>query len=358
MEAIFKYTGAKITQTHALTKGKGYTGGKMTRLRCGNLTPKQEVLFSSKKEWSIAMGTEWGIIPTLFYVKPKAQGKNNQNSIKIRELNIQAKGKLPSRCPNFDSKNPLFDIIRHYCPEWKIAENPKDRPSIFREFHADFLMLEDRYSKRGLLILYNPEKKIQLSTLSLKSNMKSKLIESINYHLAKIGFIDNVEEFLKRWYEYISQAVDEKAIEQKRDDLERIGIEAYFKRSGVDAPATKIILIIGSRKIEFNIDVELKHDASIFFKKTEASNIRKYPHLPLLIICNKDSSNESDEQYILHPTISLLDLFTTLRKELVTALPILRVTEEEIARLNAIVDAEAKDIKKIPIKDRKKTKVV
>jgi hypothetical protein len=146
---------------------------------------------------------------------------------------------------------------------------------------------------------------------------------------------------------YSEKSTVEKDIEQKRDDLERLGFECYFKSTGVDAPASKLTIKRGSKTIEFNIDIELKHDAKRFFNNREASNIKKYPRVPLLVLANLDTSNETPEQKLLHPTVSIDSLLTTLQQNLTSALPLLNSAKEELERLNEIVNKEAGDIKKI-----------
>lgn len=355
MADIFKITKAKITQTFARTGGKA-SGGKMTRLRCGGLSNAENTLFSSKEEWSISIGTSVGIIPTLFYVKPKKQGKNNQNSVKIRELNL-SQPPHPNLCKNFDKSQSLFKIIEHYCPKWTSTKNPSERKSIAQEILTDFLMLEDKYSKRGLLVLLQPDSKFQLQTLTVNNHITSSvLIESAINHLGHLSIFENVTDFLNKWESYQNNVKVEKDIEQKRDDLERIGFECYFKDEGVDSPASKLTIIKDNSKIEFNIDIELKHEAKSFFRKKEASNIKKYPRLPILIIANKDSSDEPLHQQLLHPTISLTKLLQTLSAKKISALPILRALDEEIERLNRIVDQESNDLELIKTKRATKKK--
>mgnify|MGYP006898467167 CR=1 FL=1 len=357
MAEVFKIANAKITQTFARTRGRA-SGGKMTRLRCGGLSVDQEKLFSSKSEWSIAIGTSLGIIPTLHYVKPKAQGKNNQNSIKLRELSL-TKPPHPQVCPNFDKDKSLFDIIRYYCPSWTVTEAPPDRTSIAREFATDFLMLEDKYSNRGLLVFLEPGSKFQLHTLTVNGSTSSPvLVESALNHLARLKIYENVDAFLGRWKEFLDHSGVEKDIEQKRDDLERIGIECYFKAAGVDSPASRLTIASADRKIEFNIDVELKHDAKRFFNKKEASNTKKYPRLPILIMANSDTSNEPLHQQLIHPTISLKKLVDTLSASKISALPILKSAKEEIDRLSAIVDQESVGLKTLKKRKKKSRKAI
>jgi hypothetical protein len=357
MSDVFKISNSKITQTLARTKGQA-SGGKMTRLRCGGLSLEQEKLFSSKSEWSIAIGTSLGIIPTLYYVKPKAQGNNNQNSIKIRELKLTSPPHSKI-CPNFDRNKSIFEIINYYCPNWQIINKPQNRPSIAQEFQADFLMLEDKYSNRGLLVFLQPGSMFQLQTLTINGNAASSvLIESALNHLASLQLYENVGKFLERWQTFLEHSRVEKDIEQKRDDLERIGVECYFKAAGVDSPASRLTIWSTDRKIQFNIDIELKHDAKRFFNKKEASNIGKYPRLPILIIANIDTSKEPLHQQLLHPTISLHKFVSTLSSSKLSALPILRSAEEEIERLTRIVDQESLNVKILNKRKKKSKKVV
>ena len=254
----------------------------------------------------------------------------------------------PELCPNFDRRESLFDIIRHYCPDWTVTQSPPDRPSIFQEFVLDFLLLEDKYSKRGLIVIFPTNKQLLLKTLTVnEKSISSTLVDSIVIHLSKLRLYENVSEFLAKWKRYVALSTVEKDIEQKRDDLERVGIECYFKSPGVDAPASRLKLATPERVVEFNIDIELKHDAKRFFTRAEATNIRKYPRLPILIIANSDSSSEPTEQQLLHPTISLSSLLACLDSNLVSAIPLITTAEQEIERLNSIVAKEAGDIEKL-----------
>lgn len=308
MTNLNKFYEAKITETRALTRGKA-SGGAMTRLRCGGLSEEQESLFSEKEEWSIAILSEFGIIPTLFYVKPKHQGKNNQNSVKKRKLEITSPGKRSDICPNFNNELSIFEVVNHYNPDWEVTKNPKEFPSIINEFSTMIFFLEDKYSNRGLILIFNPQRQIPL--LSISSTLRN----SISYHLAKINSTEDASQFIERWHDYLIKSSEENDIEQKRDDLERLGIQCYFKRKGVDSPASKITLKIEDRTLEFNMDVELKHDLNNFFRKSEASNIKKYPRLPMLIMSNVSTYEPTNpyQEYI-HPTISLLELISYYKK--------------------------------------------
>lgn len=308
MTKFFNFPGAKITETRAATRGEA-SGGNMTRLRCGKLPDEIQQLFDGKVEWSVAILSEYGIIPTLFYVLPKKQSKNNQSSLKKRKLEIVSPGKRPDLCTNFNNELSVFQVINHYCPDWDIRTNPPETPSIVNEFVANLFFMEDGFSNRGLIMIHDPNRSIPL--LSLEPTLK----QSASYHLANLNTRENAGAFIDRWHDFLLHSTEENDIEQKRDDLEKLGIQCYFKRQGVDSPASKVVLKHENRDLEFSIDIELKHDSKSFFTKKEASNIQKYPRLPMLIISNLSSATTTDEyQKYIHPTLSLLEFITYFKK--------------------------------------------
>ncbi|MBK7889294.1 MAG: hypothetical protein IPJ84_00125 [Bdellovibrionales bacterium] len=303
--------------------------------------------FASKTEWSVAVQTDWGIIPTLFTIKPKEHNRNQHTRIHKRIVELPEDHIPPKICANFDRKNSLFDIIKHYAPEWKISRGPSK--NIAFEADVSFLMLEDRFSNRGLLVLYDPKKNMPLKRLGVNASIVNEaVIDSVLYHVAKLSLYENAKSFVSSWQDYTSAASEESYLEQKRDDLERIGFACCFRRrKGVDSPASTVRIQTKNSVIEFNIDVELKHDAKRFFNKNEAKDIRKYPRLPTLILANTDTSKESEIQQILHPTLSLETLLKRVQDRMIDALPLVHSAEQEIERLNQIVLAESMDIKKL-----------
>jgi hypothetical protein len=270
-----------------------------------------ENFLRSKKEWSVAIQSDSAVIPTLFYLRPKHHNKNQHS--RMRKDKFVPNGFLKA-CPNFDKKLSLAEVVAVYCPDWEVRRSPSK--NIQFEFDATAVLIEDQYSKRGLILLCQQKDTIQ--TLSYVSTSKnSELLSSILRGIARIGMYQDALSFINTLKLYVESSNEESDLVQKRDDLARLGIECFFKRKGVDSPGSVIsILSKTGKRLEYNIDIELKHDAARFFTAKEASNQKKYGRLPTLIVANLATNNLTQTQSIIHPVICLKNLLQdcSLRK--------------------------------------------
>ena len=362
-----KISNASISWVKAKLRKDDRSGGPMPRLLM-KPTAEQRDFFQSIEHWSVAISTSWGILPTRFWIRPRNYGTVGHN-VFIREMSrFEDRIIPPEICVNFDLRSSILDVIRHYCPEWDLTSANFRR--VEQELHTDLFLVKEPYSKRGLLILHNPNDKRTLENLSITSSIQNPhLMESFFLHLAKLRLYENVEVFLKNWLFFVNKSIalsrDERDLEQKRDDLERLGLRCYFYRpKGIDSAATKVTLLRrNASPVEFNIDVESKFDAQNFFVKSEAGNSKKYPRLPIIVISHADSSLESSEQYFPHQVISLHKLLTYLSESPLRMFPVTHSARDEIRRLeelvaeeNKILQREANDVE--PIKRRKRKKAV
>jgi hypothetical protein len=212
---------------------------------------------------------------------------------------------------------------------------------------SDVYRVKEPYSGRGMLVLHDPNRKTPLKKLGCSALLRNEaMLDSIRHHLARVRLYGNIESFLREWKYFVEKSreisKDERDLEQKRDDLNRIGIKCYFyRRKGVDSAASKVTILreIGN-PIEFNIDIESKLDAGEFFRPGDAGNRKKYPRLPVLILCHEDNSNQHPEQYYPHPVLCINDLLQILIDSPMEMYPIITVAETEIERLHAVIQEE------------------
>jgi hypothetical protein len=357
-----KISGASISWVKAKLRKEDRSGGAMPRLLM-KPTSEQRDFFQSIEHWSVAISTSWGILPTRFWVRPRNYGTVGHN-VFIRETSQFEERIIPPEiCVNFDLRSTIPDVINHYCPEWDISRTAYRR--VDQELQTDLFLVREPYSNRGLLILHNPADKRPLENLSITNSIQnSHLIESFFLHLARLRLYETVETFLKNWLFFIDKSIslsrDERDLEQKRDDLERLGFKCYFyRRQGIDSAATKVTLLRrNASPVEFNIDVESKFDAQNFFVKGEAGNSKKYPRLPIIVLCHADSSAEDSDQYFAHQVIGLRKVLSYLSESPLRMYPVTYSAKEEILRLEAIVAEENRILKReaddtLPIKRKK-----
>lgn len=361
-----KIPNAAVSWVKAKLRPDDRSGGPMPRLLM-KPTPEQRDFFQSIEHWSVAISTSWGILPTRFWVRPRNYGTVGHN-VFIREMSrFEDRIIPPEICVNFDLRSSILDVVRHYCPEWDLTDAAYRR--VEQELKTDLFLVKEPYSKRGLLILHNPADLRPLENLSITYSIQnSYLLESFFLHLAKLRLYENVEVFLKNWLFFVEKSIalsrDERDLEQKRDDLERLGLRCYFYRpKGIDSAASKVTLLRrNSPAVEFNIDIESKFDAQNFFVKSEAGNSSKYPRLPIIVLCHEDSTSERSDQYFPHQVVCLKKLLSYLSESPLRMYPVTHTAREEIRRLeemveeeNRILQTEASDTDLIKRKKRKKT---
>jgi hypothetical protein len=281
------------------------------------------------------------MLPTRYWVRPKSKkyGSTGHNAFIKDKTKFEDRIIPPEICPNFDPQNSIYDVIEHYCPKWSRTRTSNKR--IERELKCDVLLIFEPFSKRGMLVLSDPRSRSkELLGLSFtKNNYNPHIASSIYHHLAKIRIRDDIRQFIGNWKYFVEKSIersrDERDMEQKRDDLERIGIKCFFyRKKGVDSTASKVTLKRDDgTDVHFNVDIESKFSAASFFRRSEAGDIEKYPRLPVLILCHADDSNQNSEQYFAHPIFCIRDFLMYIEGNPIRTDTIAAAIQDEIDRL-------------------------